>query len=268
MSGFWAAVCRSPAPNCTGFPVPADMKKGPAGPFTTQLSGRGGCLFGRRLHCLDPPRPGASTDERTPPEANTEYSRGLGLRAARPRRARSRSAGSPRCRSRRPRAGALARSALLGALLLLVAEFTALYHVHTATSRPRSGPSAPAPTTPTRWSRSRSSRPSLRVSPCTAAAAGRRWSAIGALGDRHAADRAARRPARRARERADRLERRRLRRRPARARAPGLYMETLGAVVLLIIGGVRLPACSAPASGPRAARAGREPPTSRVEQAV
>jgi hypothetical protein len=68
-----------------------------------------------------------------PPEAKTEYSRGSGLsgRAILPRLRASSTAES----ARRPALGTLvALGALLGALLVILAQFTALYRVHSATS--------------------------------------------------------------------------------------------------------------------------------------
>lgn len=71
-----------------------------------------------------------------PPETNTEYSRGSGASG---RLLLPRWQASPGPQSavsdvpRRPRA-AIALGALLGALLVIVAQFTALYHLHSATS--------------------------------------------------------------------------------------------------------------------------------------
>jgi hypothetical protein len=68
----------------------------------------------------------------TPPEAEAEYSRGSGTASARQRRAQSRSAGGGGGAPERPpgplRAGILI-AALLGGLLLLSAEFTTLFDV-------------------------------------------------------------------------------------------------------------------------------------------
>ena len=101
----------------------AGMKKGPGALITTRMSAAGVCLVGRRLHGLDSPRPGASTDERVRPEADTEYSRAL-----RPQRAAS---GRPRGPARHPRRRLRTR-ALVGAALLLVAEFMPLFEVRTS----------------------------------------------------------------------------------------------------------------------------------------
>jgi hypothetical protein len=71
-----------------------------------------------------------------PPEANSEYSRGSGAsgRLLLPRWKASAAPASPGSdAARRARAG-LALGALLGALLVLVAQFTALYHLHSATA--------------------------------------------------------------------------------------------------------------------------------------
>jgi hypothetical protein len=71
-----------------------------------------------------------------PPEANTEYSRGsgpssrLGVLHAKASSALS-STGPESATSART---ALALGALFGALLVLIAQFTALYHLHSATS--------------------------------------------------------------------------------------------------------------------------------------
>ena len=71
-----------------------------------------------------------------PPEANSEYSRGSGasrgLQTA--RRWVSREPVPTRADDRRSGPAALALGALVGALLILVAQFTALYHLHSATS--------------------------------------------------------------------------------------------------------------------------------------
>ena len=71
-----------------------------------------------------------------PPEANTEYSRGSGpsRRLILPswRESEARSAGGRETPRMAPAAVAL--GALLGALLVVVSQFTALYHVHSATS--------------------------------------------------------------------------------------------------------------------------------------
>jgi hypothetical protein len=78
-----------------------------------------------------------------PPEANSEYSRGSGPfgrlgsgpfgRRARPRRAAPRAPGSAAPEAAPARA-VIAVGALLGALLVIVAQFTALYHLHATTS--------------------------------------------------------------------------------------------------------------------------------------
>jgi hypothetical protein len=71
-----------------------------------------------------------------PPEANSEYSRGSGAsgRLLLPRRQSSETPASPDSDAGRPARLALALGALLGALLVIVAQFTALYQVHSATS--------------------------------------------------------------------------------------------------------------------------------------
>ena len=71
-----------------------------------------------------------------PPETKTEYSRGSGAsgRLLLPRwQASDRPISGGSAPARRGPA-ALAAGALLGALLILVAQFTALYHLHSATS--------------------------------------------------------------------------------------------------------------------------------------
>ena len=71
-----------------------------------------------------------------PPEANSEYSRGSGpsrrLIPA-PWQVSSEPA-SPGPDGAGPARAVLAVGALLGAMLVLIAQFTALYHVHSATS--------------------------------------------------------------------------------------------------------------------------------------
>jgi hypothetical protein len=71
-----------------------------------------------------------------PPETNTEYSRGSGASGRLLLPSWQASPGSPSAASdapRRPRV-AIALGALLGALLVIVAQFTALYHLNSATS--------------------------------------------------------------------------------------------------------------------------------------
>ena len=71
-----------------------------------------------------------------PPEANTEYSRGSGPSRG-PETARKWASREPlptRAEGGRTASAALAIGALLGALLILIAQFTALYHLHSATS--------------------------------------------------------------------------------------------------------------------------------------
>jgi hypothetical protein len=71
-----------------------------------------------------------------PPEANTEYSRGSGpssrLGALRSKASSALSSTAPE--SATSARSALALGALLGALLVLIAQFTALYRLHSATS--------------------------------------------------------------------------------------------------------------------------------------
>src|SRR5579859_3470322 len=71
-----------------------------------------------------------------PPEANSEYSRGSGAsgRLLLPRWPSSPTPASPGSEAASSARLALALAALLGALLVLVAQFTALYHLHSATS--------------------------------------------------------------------------------------------------------------------------------------
>jgi hypothetical protein len=71
-----------------------------------------------------------------PPETNTEYSRGSGAssRLLVPRWQRSRTPDSATADAPHRARAALAIGALFGALLVLVAQFTALYHLHSATS--------------------------------------------------------------------------------------------------------------------------------------
>ena len=154
----------------------------------------------------------------TPPEANTEYSRGSG--ASRgvsephgtprgPFRGDSGTLGGRRRRGGRsglsplggPRAAILA-GALLGALLLLVAEFTTLFTVRVETS------SVPIKTVTTGSHHSYALIPIAVLGAVLAIGACRHGSRPALLGDRPArdrgaADRAARRPPRRPRDRAD-----------------------------------------------------------------
>jgi hypothetical protein len=71
-----------------------------------------------------------------PPEADTEYSRGSGvLRGLHEWRRRYSQAARPGRREVSPAAVAgVAACALLGALLVIVSQFTPLYHVHSVTS--------------------------------------------------------------------------------------------------------------------------------------
>jgi hypothetical protein len=71
-----------------------------------------------------------------PPEANSEYSRGSGAsgRLLLPRWQRSEAPDSPGSDAAGRAPLALALGAVLGALLVIVAQFTALYHLHSATS--------------------------------------------------------------------------------------------------------------------------------------
>jgi hypothetical protein len=71
-----------------------------------------------------------------PPEANSEYSRGSGAfgRLLLPRWQPSSTPASPGSEAAGSARLALALGALLGALLVIVAQFTALYHLHSATS--------------------------------------------------------------------------------------------------------------------------------------
>jgi hypothetical protein len=71
-----------------------------------------------------------------PPEANSEYSRGSGPfgRLLLPRWEPSPTPASPGSDAASSARLALAVGALLGALLVIVAQFTALYHLHSATS--------------------------------------------------------------------------------------------------------------------------------------
>jgi hypothetical protein len=71
-----------------------------------------------------------------PPEANSEYSRGSGAsrRLLVPRWQALQAPASPGSDAARPARAALALGALLGALLVLIAQFTELYHLHSATA--------------------------------------------------------------------------------------------------------------------------------------
>jgi hypothetical protein len=71
-----------------------------------------------------------------PPEANSEYSRGSGPfgRLTLPRRHASPRPASRGSSAPGPARVALALGALFGALLVIVAQFTTLYHLHSATS--------------------------------------------------------------------------------------------------------------------------------------
>jgi hypothetical protein len=71
-----------------------------------------------------------------PPEANSEYSRGSGAsgRLLLPRWQSSETPASQDSEAGRAARLALAIGALLGALLVIVAQFTGLYHLHSATS--------------------------------------------------------------------------------------------------------------------------------------
>jgi hypothetical protein len=81
-------------------------------------------------------RPRKRAHVSAPPEAHSEYSRGpepfRGLSV--PRRRRARASLEPRGAGRPAGAGAVVLVALVGALLVFIAQFTALYHVHVATS--------------------------------------------------------------------------------------------------------------------------------------
>jgi hypothetical protein len=71
-----------------------------------------------------------------PPEANSEYSRGSGPsgRLLLPRWQASSAPASPGSDAAGRARVAVAVGALLGALLVLIAQFTALYHLHSATN--------------------------------------------------------------------------------------------------------------------------------------
>jgi len=71
-----------------------------------------------------------------PPEAHGEYSRGseASRRLSVPRRRRASTPLEARRTGRAAGTGAVALVALVGAVLVLIAQFTALYHVHAATS--------------------------------------------------------------------------------------------------------------------------------------
>jgi hypothetical protein len=71
-----------------------------------------------------------------PPEANSEYSRGSGAsrRLLLPRWQASEAPATPGSEAAGRARLALALGAVLGALLVLVAQFTALYHLHSATA--------------------------------------------------------------------------------------------------------------------------------------
>ena len=93
------------------------------GPVTSQLSARGGCLGNRRLHGVDPPRPGSSTDERAGTRGGEQYSKS--------------SRGPGRARTPDPPVGrgfvAHRRRGADRSRLLLAAEFRPLYIVHVTT---------------------------------------------------------------------------------------------------------------------------------------
>ncbi len=67
-----------------------------------------------------------------PPEAQSEYSRGIG--AFRRVRSRRQTPSSARAEASGGARVALALAALLGVALIVISQFTALYHVHSATS--------------------------------------------------------------------------------------------------------------------------------------
>jgi len=71
-----------------------------------------------------------------PPEAHSEYSRGSEAfrRLSSPLRRRASSPSERRPAGRAAGTGGVVLVAVIGALLVLVAQFTALYHVHVATS--------------------------------------------------------------------------------------------------------------------------------------
>ena len=184
----------------------------------------------------------------TPPEAKTEYSRGFehsesGFRrldrsrdsaAAHGARERPRTAPPAAPRGARLVRGAILIGGLLGALLLLVAEFTTLFEIRTSAggSAVQVG-RAPARITPTRSSRSRCSWSCFSIAVWTAVSR----PALLAIGDARrarAADRAARRSARRPRERSGRGRRPALRGRELDAERRASTWRRSAAVVLLI----------------------------------
>ena len=135
-----------------------------------------------------------------PPEANTEYSRGS--EASQPFQ-------PPPTSTARGRGSAVlgvALTAALGALLILVSQFTALYHVHVATS------SAAIKTVGTGANHAWAPIPIALLAGALAFAVyrkGSRTALVALIGARrrHAPDRAARRPARRSRHRHRRVRR-------------------------------------------------------------
>lgn len=99
------------------------MKKGPAGPFTTHLSGRTFFYWGGvSIAWIFRARESAQMSG-TPPEANNEYSRAPGPSRGGLRQFRARDSSLDFVHF----AGL---GGLLAALLLIVAEFTTLYAVH------------------------------------------------------------------------------------------------------------------------------------------
>ena len=100
-------------PNCTGSDArDCGHEKGPIGPLHDAAVGKGGCLFGRRLHS-GILRARERAQMSAPPEANTEYSRGS--EASEPVSAPS---GEHRARGGSAILG-VALTAALGALLIL-----------------------------------------------------------------------------------------------------------------------------------------------------
>lgn len=112
------------------------MKKGPAGPRHDAVVDVGRCyevgvsidwiLHAQRRAQMNDTPPGTRTEYSSPTGANQPSTTGM-------RRARSRPGQTPPALGRGARVGILAGT-LLGSLLLIVAEFTTLFEVHVETS--------------------------------------------------------------------------------------------------------------------------------------
>jgi hypothetical protein len=191
-----------------------------------------------------------------PPEANTEYSRGS--EASQPVSGLSR---EHRARGRKA-VLAVALTAALGALLILVSQFTALYHVHVATS------SAPIKTVGTGANHAWAPIPIALLAGGLAFAVYRKASRtalvalvvlgivtllialLGDLADAHATGIVGSGASQYAEG--------------SSTPSAGLYMETLGAILLLISGGIGLILLGAPRRPPEPTAEPRDQARDRV----